>query len=100
MAHSVSDGIALAQTAGQKVRDGVGAAATGIRGEMEHVAHGIREEIDGVRHHESAAHKQHARRERSGWPSRTVKVAASAAGAVAAFFVSRLVRSRHGRPER
>jgi hypothetical protein len=102
MAHSVSDGIALAQTTGQKVRDGVGAAATGIRGEMEHVAHGIREEIDGLRHHESAAHKreQHAHRERSGWPARMVKLAASAAGAMAAFFVSRLVRSRHGRPER
>lgn len=104
MTHNVSDGIALAQTTGQKVRDGVGTVATGIRDEMGHVAHGLREEIDGIRHQEPAAHKkdQHAHRERSGRPAQMVKVAAPAAGAVAAFLVSRLVRSRqrNDRPQR
>lgn len=105
MTHSVNDGLALVQATGQKVRDGVGAAATGIRDEMGVVAHGIREEIDEVRRHEPAAHKrklrkQRGQREQSTWLSRVVKLTASITTAAAAFFVSRLVRSRNGRQGR
>jgi len=86
MTHSLSDGLTLAQTTGQKLRDGVGS-----------MAHGIREEMDGIRHHaESAAREQ----KQSAQRTRMIELAASVAGAVAAFVVSRLVSSRltrHGR---
>jgi hypothetical protein len=97
MTNLVSDGLSLAQATGQRVRDGVGAVATGIREEAGAVAHGIGDVIDAAAQHgEPAAHK----REPSAWRMRSVELAASAAGALAAFFVSRLVRARlhhHGK---
>jgi hypothetical protein len=45
----------------------------------------------------NAVHKRD--KSSSGWPRPVVEVVASAAGALAAFFVSRLIRSRLGRHE-
>jgi hypothetical protein len=78
MADIVSDGFNAVQATGQRVRDGVGAAATGIRGE-----------IDSLRHHAEHAPR---RDKRSVWQLRLIELVASIAGAVAAFIVSRLVR--------
>ncbi|NUP48403.1 MAG: hypothetical protein HOW97_14010 [Catenulispora sp.] len=82
MTHMVSDGITLAQATGQRVRDGVGAVASGIR-----------EEVGAVR--QLADHGEHGRhsKARSLWRTRLVEVTASVAGALAAFVVSRLVRA-------
>lgn len=102
-----NDGRNLAQTTGQRVRDGVGAVASGIRNEAGAVASGIRneagavasgirDEIGGLRHSEPAAHK----RPRSVMRTRLEELVASLAGALAAFLVSRLVRARfraHGK---
>jgi hypothetical protein len=89
MTNVVSDGLGRVQATGQKVREGVGTAVTGLRGEMGAVAHGVREEIDGIRQH--AEHPTAHKRERSAWAGRLVGLAASAAGAAVAFVVSRLV---------
>ena len=103
---NVSDGLTRVQTTGQKVWKRVGPLATGIRGEVGSAAHGLREEIDGVRHHGGqAARKRWPRglrkqRKQSGWAARVVKLAGSLGGAATAFFISRLVRSRQDRPGR
>jgi len=106
MAHVVSDGLTLVQATGQKVRDGVGTAATGIRSEIGAVANGIQheigwihDEIDHLRHSVPAAHKQDQHKGPVP-PALAAELLASVAGGLAAFFVSRLVRSRldqHGR---
>jgi hypothetical protein len=80
MAQLVGDGLTMAQATGQRVRDGVGAVASGIR-----------EEVDAVRRH--GEHAAHAR-PHSVWRARLIEVAAAVAGSLAAFVVSRLVRAR------
>lgn len=82
MTHMVSDGITLVQATGQRVRDGVGA-----------VAGGIRQEVEAVRQH--ADHGEHGRHSKARpiWRAPLVEVTASVAGALAAFVVSRLVRA-------
>ena len=93
MTNVVNEGLGRVQATGQKVREGVGAVATGIRQEMGAVAHGIGDVIDAAGQHAEPAHKK----ERSAWMARGVELVASAAGALAAFVVSRLVRSRLSR---
>lgn len=80
MPHVVSDGLTLVQSTGARVRDGVGTVASGLR-----------DELDAVRQHgeKTAAHA----RRNPVWRARMVELAASAAGAAAAFLVSRLVRA-------
>ena len=80
MANLVSDGFNAVQATGERVRDGVGAVATSLR-----------DEIDGLRHHGEHASR---RPKRSAWRVRVIELVASIAGAVAAYVVSRLVRSR------
>lgn len=84
MTHLVDDGIGLIHTAGQKVRDGVGAAATGVR-----------DGINDIRQHGEhlVEHKRDHKREHSEWMAHTIETVAAAAGALAAFFVSRTVRT-------
>lgn len=96
MTDVVNDGLGLVQATGRKVRDGAGAVATGVRREADAVAHGVRQEIGGVRRHGHPAHH----RQQPGWRARLIGLAASVAGAVVAFFVSRMVRamlSREGK---
>lgn len=97
MTHVVSDGLKPVRAAGQKVREGAGAAATSVRGEAGAAVHGVHEGIDGLRQHAEhpAAHKP----VQPAWKAGVVELAVSAAGALAAFFVRRLVRAmfrRHG----
>lgn len=97
MAHVVNDGLGLVQTTGQKVRDGVGAVASGVRDEVGVVTNGVREEIGGIRQH--AEHPAAHKRKQSAGTARLVGLAASAAGVLAVFGVGRLVRTkprRHG----
>lgn len=82
MTHVVNDGLSLAQATGRKLRDGVGA-----------VAMGVRDQVGAAAHLEPAAHKP----ERPASLTRLAGLVASAAGALTAFFVSRLVRSRLNR---
>lgn len=92
MTHIVSDGLTLVQATGARVRDGIENAASGIRSEVGAVAGGLREEVETVRRR---SEKSAARaRMRSGWRARIVQLVASAAGAVAAWLVSRLVQTR------
>ena len=89
MTHMVNDGLGVVQATGQKVAGGVSAVASGIRDGAGAVAHGIRDGID-----------RDSRHDKSGRLTGVAELTASIAGAVAAFFVSRLVRarlSRHGR---
>lgn len=94
MTHVVNDGLELVQATGRRMRDSAGAVATGVRREAGAVAHGVREEMDGIRQHgHPAAHH----RQRPGWGARLIGLAASVAGAVAAFLVSRTVRAMFSR---
>ena len=86
MTHVVSDGVSTMRAAGQKMRDGAGAAT-----------HGVHEGINGIRQH--GEHPVVQKRTQFARNSRKVELMGSAAGALAAFFVSRLVRAmlrRHG----
>jgi hypothetical protein len=95
LTNRVSDGLGKVQATGQKVRDGVGALATGVRDEAGTAAHGIQEGIGEIWHHRE--HSTTQKRKQSAWTTRAVQLAASAAGALAAFVVSRLVRGMLGR---
>jgi hypothetical protein len=83
MTDVVDGGLSLVHATGQRVRDAVDAMAPGARGEAD------ADPRDG----EPRAQQ----REKSAFQTRMVELAASAVGALAAFFVSRLVRVRVGR---
>jgi hypothetical protein len=77
MTNIIDESVGLLQAAGHKVQDGVGAVQ---------------------KQAQKQAQKQTKKRKKSAWPMRVIGVAASIAGAVAAFFAgSRLVRSQLGR---
>ena len=97
MTHVVSDGLSTVRSAGQKTRNSAGAAGAGVRNEVGAAVHGIHDGIDRIRQHSEhpAAHKQ----KRSARKARQADLMGTAAGALASFFVSKLVRTmirRHG----
>lgn len=72
MTNIVDEGVGLLQAAGHKMQDGVTAV-------------------------QKQARKQTKKRKKSAGTKRTIEVVASVVGAVAAFFVSKRVRSQLGR---
>ncbi|MFL6114376.1 MAG: hypothetical protein ACJ786_23900 [Catenulispora sp.] len=103
MTRIVSDGVHVVRATGQRVLDGVGAAAEEVR----HEAHKAREHLPGngksgklgklSRSAKSAKARigKPGQQSRSGMMrSRTAELVASTAGAIAAFVVTALVRGR------